>query len=196
MTKLNFLIALNEKLSGLPREEAEERLRFYSEMIEDRMEEGLTEEEAVAAVGDIGETAAHITADLPVKTGEKPKTRMKAWEIVLLVLGAPIWFSLLIAAASVAISVYAVLWSVVIALWAVFGALVGSAVGVPMAGIIVICTGHTLSGTAMIGGALVCAGLAILFFYGCAAATKGVVWMTKKCILRIKNGFAGKEAAR
>jgi len=70
MTKLNFLIALNEKLSGLPREEAEERLRFYSEMIEDRMEEGLTEEEAVAAVGYIVEIAAHITADLPVKTGE------------------------------------------------------------------------------------------------------------------------------
>lgn len=39
MTKLQFLMALHEKLSGLPREE--ERLSFYSEMIEDRMEEGL-----------------------------------------------------------------------------------------------------------------------------------------------------------
>jgi uncharacterized membrane protein len=41
MTKLQFLMALHEKMSGLPREEVEERLEFYSEMIEDRMEEGL-----------------------------------------------------------------------------------------------------------------------------------------------------------
>ena len=46
MTKLSFLFSLREKLSALPTEEAEERLRSYSEMIEDRMEEGLSEEEA------------------------------------------------------------------------------------------------------------------------------------------------------
>ena len=41
MTKLQFLMALHEKLPGLHREKMEERLEFYSEMIEDRMEEGL-----------------------------------------------------------------------------------------------------------------------------------------------------------
>ena len=41
MTKLDFLFSLEKKLSSLPRKELEERLGFYAEMIEDRMEEGL-----------------------------------------------------------------------------------------------------------------------------------------------------------
>ena len=66
MTKLQFLLALHDKLAGLPRNEVEERLNFYSEMIEDRMEDGLSEEEAVAAVGSIDEIAEQITADIPL----------------------------------------------------------------------------------------------------------------------------------
>ena len=58
MTKIEFLLALSERLSGLPKEEKLERLNFYSEMIEDRIEEGLSEEEAVAAVGTIDELIA------------------------------------------------------------------------------------------------------------------------------------------
>ena len=56
MTKLQFLLALHDKLTGLPRDEVEERLNFYSEMIEDRMEDGLSEEEAVAAIGSVSFT--------------------------------------------------------------------------------------------------------------------------------------------
>ncbi len=51
MDKAGFLEELRQRLSGLPREELEERLSFYGEMLEDRMEEGLTEEEAVAVLG-------------------------------------------------------------------------------------------------------------------------------------------------
>ena len=50
MTKLNFLLSLNEKLAGLPKNEIEEHLNFYVEMIEDRIEDGMPEEEAVAAL--------------------------------------------------------------------------------------------------------------------------------------------------
>ena len=41
MTKIQFLLALNKALSGLPQDEIEERLTFYSEIIDDRMEDGL-----------------------------------------------------------------------------------------------------------------------------------------------------------
>ena len=94
MTKLQFLLALHDKLAGLPRNEVEERLNFYSEMIEDRMEDGLSEEEAVAAVGSIDEIAAQITADIPlikiVKEKVKPKRKRNAWEITLLAVGSPL----------------------------------------------------------------------------------------------------------
>lgn len=199
MTKLNFLIALNEKLSGLPREEAEERLRFYSEMIEDRMEEGLSEEDAVAAVGSIDDIAAQILADVPLvriaKEKIKPKRRMKAWEIVLLAVGSPVWFPLLLAAIIVVLSVYITLWAVVISLWAAFGALIGSGIGGTAAGVAYLCLGHNVLGIALTGAALVCLGLGIFSFYGALAATKGCVALAKVCILGIKKRLAKKEVA-
>ena len=45
MRKQEFLAQLRKALSGLPQDEIEERLTFYGEMIDDRMEEGLSEEE-------------------------------------------------------------------------------------------------------------------------------------------------------
>ena len=50
MNKTEFLNELKDGLSGLPREDVEERLSFYGEMIDDRVEEGMTEEEAVAGI--------------------------------------------------------------------------------------------------------------------------------------------------
>ena len=115
MTKIKFLLTLNEKLSGLPKEDVEERLNFYSEMIEDRMEEGLSEEEAVAAIGSIDEIASQIVDDIPLskiaKEKIKPKRRLRAWEIVLLAVGSPLWLILALAALIVIISLYTVIWS-------------------------------------------------------------------------------------
>ena len=92
MTKHEFLLSLQNRLSGLPQDDVEERLTFYCEMIEDRMEEGLSEEEAVSAIGSVDEIAAQIVADIPLakiaKVKIRSKGRLKAWEIVLLVLGS------------------------------------------------------------------------------------------------------------
>lgn len=110
MNKQEFLGALKKRLSGLPKNEIEERLAFYGEMIDDRTEDGRTEEEAVAEIGGADEIAAQIIADIPltrlVKEKIKPKRRLKTWEIVLIVLGSPIWLSLAIAAAAVFFSMY------------------------------------------------------------------------------------------
>ena len=43
MKKLEFILALRNRLSCLPQDEVDERLAFYSEMIDDSMEEGLSE---------------------------------------------------------------------------------------------------------------------------------------------------------
>ena len=45
MTKNEFISRLRARLSGLPKDEIRERLAFYGEMIDDRIEEGLSEEE-------------------------------------------------------------------------------------------------------------------------------------------------------
>lgn len=200
MTKLGFLFALRDKLSGMPQSDIEERLNFYSEMIEDRIEEGLSEEEAVAEIGSVEKIAAQIlgeaSASKPIKQAPKSRRKFKVWEIVLLALGSPLWISLLIAALAVAISLYASLWAVIIAFWAVFGALAGTSFGIIVMGVGFAFNGKTLIGAAMIGAGIVCAGLSIFAFFGCKAATKGAVWLIKKIILSIKNRLSKKEEAQ
>lgn len=187
MTKKEYLTVLRKCLSKLPDSELEEQLSYYSEMIDDYMEEGLSEEEAVSKIGNIEE----IIQDSPQP---KKTKKLKVWEIVLLAIGSPVWASLLIAAAAVVFSLYAALWSVLIALWACF---ISCAVCVP-AGIILavvqIASGDIAQGIALIGATLVCAGLTVLLFMGCKAATKATVKTTKNLFQWLKNRFSKKEA--
>ena len=169
MTKKEFL----EQLAGkLPQNEREERLSFYSEMIDDRMEDGLSEEEAVASI-DVAEE--NIPEEKP-----KSKRRLTAGEITLLVLGSPIWLSLLIAAFAVAFSLYVSLWVILISLWAVFGSMAACGVCLSLAGVGFAVGVNVPSGLAMLGCGFVCGGLSIIFFYGCHWATKGTMLLTKK----------------
>ncbi len=177
MTKLEFIFELKDKLSKLPKKELQERLNFYSEMIEDRMEEGLSEEAAVAAVGATNEIAAQIIAETPK---QKAKTKFKIEKIMLLGLGFPVWFPLLVAA-------FGVIFAIYISLWAVFAAFVGCAVGGVISAVIFAVNGNTPTGIAMLGAALICAGLAIFIFFGCKLITKGMLVLTKKIFL-LKRG--------
>ena len=197
MNKLEFILALHEKLSCLPQEDLEERLAFYNEMIDDRMDDGLSEEEAVAQIGSIDDIVAQVIEETPltrlVKKKLKPKKGRSPWQITLLALGSPIWLSLLIAALAVVIALYAALWAVVISLWAVFASVAVCAPAGVLAGVIFCCEGHIVPGIVMFAAALVCAGLAIFLFYGCKAVTKGCAWLTKMILLAIKRCFIKKE---
>ena len=69
MRKEEFLTALRAGLTGLSPEGVEKLVEFCSEMIDDRMEDGLTEEEAVAAAGSLDELIQQAKTELlPVKT--------------------------------------------------------------------------------------------------------------------------------
>jgi uncharacterized membrane protein len=197
MERLDFLLQLRERLSCLPQDDMEERLTFYNEMIDDLMEEGLSEEEAVAQIGNVDEIVSQILQDTPlstlVKERIKPKKRLKPWQILLLAVGSPLWFSLLMAALAVAISLYAVLWVLVICLWAVFAAVAACALGGMAGGGIFAASGNRLAGIATIGAALVCAGVSIFLFCGCKAATKGAARLTGKIISATKRCFMKKE---
>ena len=188
MTKLEFILALNEQLSAYPKAEVQQRLSFYSEMIEDRMEDGLSEEEAVAAVGDVAHIAAEIAAELTPEEAPKPAPKeWKTWVIVLLIAGSPVWLSLAVAAFSVALSLFVSIWAVIISLWAVFGALIACGVCGILCGIGFAIGGHIFPGLALVAAALVCAGLSILAFFGCKAITDLTVTLTKRLFMRKKE---------
>lgn len=193
MNKQDFLEKLREGLSGLPESDLEERLNFYGEMIDDRVEEGFSEDEAVKDVGSVDEITSQILSETPlsklVKEKIKQRRRLSAWEIVLLVLGAPIWLSLMIALFSIVISIYAAIWSVVVALWSVEVAVIGCALGGILSAGVFAYQGNGIICVAVLGAGIICAGLSILVFFGCRAVTKGILILTKKIVLLIKNCF-------
>ncbi len=198
MTKLEFILALNERLSGLPADDVRERLNFYSEMIEDRVEEGISEEDAVAAVGSVDEIAAQIKSEFSPTRGtvKPPKRRHGAWTLALLVLGSPVWLPLLISAAAIVISLYAVIWSVIVSLWSAFASLAAIALCGLVTGAAVAAYENALVGIAMIGAGLICAGVSVLLFFACRAATTGTARLTVIFARCIRKCFSKREAAQ
>lgn len=197
MLRKDFLYALRQALSFLPEKDIDERIRFYCEMIDDGEDDGLSEEEAVARIGDIDTVVANIIADTPivtlVKEQIKAEKRLKTREIVLLAVGSPVWVPVLIAVFAVLFSLYISLWAVVISLWSVVVSLVGTAIGGLIGGIVLAVTQNAYAGLACVAGGMVCAALAILLFYGCKAATKGAVVLIKRLVSALKNKCVGKE---
>lgn len=200
MNKQDFLTQLRKELSCLPQEDVEERLTFYGEMIDDRVEEGLSESEAISQLGSVNELARQILADTPltkiVKEKVKSNRALKAWEIILLILGAPIWLSLLIAVVAIIFAVYIVIWSVIFSLWSIEASFVACFVGGFVSAVIFALQGNGLTALAMVGAGLCCVGLSIFMLLVCKAYTKAMILLTKKIALWIKALIVGKEAAR
>lgn len=197
MNKQEFLKQLRQGLRGLPQEDTEERLTFYDEMIDDRIEEGLSETEAVAAIGTVGDIVSQILAETSltkiVKEKIKPKSPIRPWVIVLLILGFPLWFSIMIAVIAIVLAAYIVVWAVIITLWAVFASLIAGTICAIVSAVYCVTCGKPLSALAMLAAAPLCAGAAIFLFFACHAATRGVLGLTKKAAIGLKHMLIGKE---
>lgn len=131
MKREEFIEALKLALKDLPEQEIQSSLAYFNEMIDDRIDEGMTEEEAVADMGPVNDIAAKLLMENQtlvnrVKDKLIPKRRLATWEIILLILGFPIWGSLLLAAV-------AILFSMVVAVASIgIGAIAGILAGLAM----------------------------------------------------------------
>lgn len=200
MEKREYLDTLRKNLNGMPEKDIEHALSYYAEMIDDRVEDGMSEREAVADIVSPEEAAAETLRAIPlhklVIERVRPKRALRVWEIILLALGSPIWVSLLIAAVAVVFSIYAVLWSLVAVLYAVELSL--AAVGVACT---VLCFCYLASpyhdgiaeGIAVLGMGLVSLGLVLPMHIAAVKGTKGMAWLGKRLFLCIKGLFVGKR---
>ena len=197
MNKEKFLDALRRRLSGLPQEDIDERIAFYEEMIDDRMDEGVSEEEAVSRIGSVEEIARQIMSEIPlqklVKEKISPKRSLKAWGIILLLLGSPVWIPLIIAAIAVLLALYVVMWAVVICFYAVDVSFVAGTLACIVGLFVSLMVGNLAVALFSLGAGLALAGLTILMFFVCIGITKAVIKLTGWMLLRIKISFVGRE---
>jgi len=197
MTEREFADKLRSGLSGMPEKERDERILFYMESIHDRIEEGMSEDDAIAALGPTDKIIEQILKDTPLKTLVKEKVskrrEMHGWEIALIIIGAPVWIPLLVAALACAFAFFTSLFSVILALFVCFAAIVVSGVVTLGCGIFALCCGSFAGGGFLIGIGLIGAGVSILLFVISILAVKAVKWLIKFCTLGVKRLFVGKE---
>lgn len=193
MNKQEFLEKIRNQLAGLSEDDIKKSIDYYTEMIEDRMEEGLTEEEAVKEMGKPEEVASQILMDTPfsklVKVKVKPKKSLSILSIILIVLGSPVWLPLVAAFFIIILSVYIVLWSFVLVLYSVVLSLAAGGVSGLLASVMIMFNVDILCGVFTLGVAIVCAGLSVLLFFGSNQVVKGILFLSKKIALSIKSYF-------
>lgn len=193
MNKAEFLARLRKALAGLPQEDIEKSLDFYSEMIDDRMEDGFSERDAVAAAGSIDEIARQVLSETSlgriVRESMRPSRRLRRWETSLLIVGSPLWLPLLLSAAAVALALYLTVWAVIASLYAADLALaVSSAAGI--AGIFFYgLASRTAAAVFSLGFALACAGASILLFFVFGSVSRWVLRLGRLCVNSVKKLF-------
>lgn len=197
MNKQEFLNELKSKLTGLPQADLEERLSFYEEMIDDRIEDGKTEEEAVSEIGSVDEVVKTIMSEIPLSRLVKEKTsnrkKMSVPVIILLVLGFPVWFPILVSIICVFFSLYLTVWILILSMWIVDLSFAISSIAGIVALVFAIVQGSFPMIMLSIGTMLVMGGLAVLLFFACKAATVGFAKATGRMMIGIKTMFVGKK---
>ena len=185
MNKEKFLKELENRLGGLPKEDIRDRIEFYSEIIDDKIEEGKTEEEAVKEIGSVDEVVSEIAKDTPfiklVKEKVIPKRNIKPIEIALIILGFPIWLPLIILGFTLCLVAYILIFVLVIVAYSLEISFIG--------GSIYFLIGYLSLGyeTIYIGYSILSLSLAIFTLFACIASTKFTIKLSKKIVLSIKK---------
>ena len=165
MTKQEYIKAVKSNLKGLDSEDIESAIELLEEGINDRMDMGLSEEEAVADMQTPKEAARQIKLDTPFPQLVKAKAQskpLKAWEIVLLILGAPLWLPLLIALGAIIFAVVITILAVAFAVFVTVIALVVAGTVAVFASLIALIAGLGIKAIVTLGASLVVIGIGLL----------------------------------
>ncbi len=193
MNKQEYLEAIRSRISAMPADDVNRFMDYYSEMIDDRVEDGLSEDEAVADMGSPDAAVEQILEEMPltklVKEKIKPKHELKAWEVVLIVLGSPVWIPLLITAAVLLLTLWIVAFALLISFYAVVLSFVAAGIGGLICTIPLFIANSPYMAVLMFGTALIGAGIAILFVVSVKPVTVGIFRVCKASVNGVKRMF-------
>ena len=128
MNKKQFCTLLeNELRLYLSSKEVYKTLNFFKEMIDDRVDEGLSEEEAVSQLGNIDDIVGQILDEHNIKKRQKklvwrfiPQKTPSAANIIIAILLFPIWITIFSLVASFFLVFISLIFSLVVSVIAFF----------------------------------------------------------------------------
>ncbi len=196
MRKDEFLQQLANYLQALPYSEQQSTIDFYSEQIADRIDDGMSEEEAVASLEHPRDIADNLLSlrdeqNLEFYVAEEnptPKTGSIALLIIVLVLTCWIWIPILLFVFSCIVGIYLSLLAIILGALAISLALViGGVAALVIAAPLFMSS--PLAAISHIGLALGLFGLAIFAFLISYFLAKFTVWATKGIVISIAHYF-------
>ncbi|MCR5596712.1 MAG: DUF1700 domain-containing protein [Lachnospiraceae bacterium] len=195
MNKTEFTEQLRAALKGLAEEDLKKSVDYYEEMIDDRMEDGIPEEEAVNGLGSIDEIKDKILKEIPitniVKEKIKPKRSLAGWEIALLVIGSPVWVPIVLSLIITGLSIYMTFWIIILSLYVTDLSLFLSGIlGIVAA---FMQTNGFATGLFLSGIGITLTGVSVLLFFGFNQITKWMFILSKKFLLWLKKLFVGEK---
>lgn len=198
MNKEMFTKELKKGLKGLPGEEKRKQLSYYSELIDDMVEDGMTEAEAVARLGDVKDICENILKEFSIRISpektNKPSTAWKVIWIILIVLGSPVWLSFLLSVFAVVLAIYVCFWAVVISLFAVAFALAVSSLAMIVFLIFKLIVSNVATAVLALAAAFLLAGLAVLIGLAAYWTAVGAVLTASAIVKAVKSVFKRKES--
>ena len=123
----------------------------------------------------------------------RSKRDLKPREILLLILGSPIWLPPVIISLAAVFSVYIAVCAVVISMWAVGASSEVVSLILAAWGVLIVIQGNTPAGAAVLGAGISGVGFSALTFLGSRAATKGLRALTGRVFFGIKKRLVGTE---
>ena len=191
MNKAEFLQALAARLNGLTAQERERALNFCAEGIDDRVEDGMEENDAVAALGDVETVARELLADRPLRAVVRERVRREgsAGRIALLICASPLLLTLF----AVGLSAYAALWAAMIAVYAAVASLLIAGAAGALGGVALMFMQGAAPGLCVCGAGLVSFALGLLLIAPMKAAGKGLWKLTKAFGRGCKRLIVGKR---
>lgn len=204
MNKQQFIDALTSRLAYLPLAETEKFIDFYIEAIDDRVEDGMSEEEAVAAMGSIDSVAHAIEAEIPLSTIVRERVKSSrarsegdgggsAWWIVLAILGSPIWLTVACVLGALVITVFAVALVLVVTAFAVLVVFAVTAVFMLVYSVSRLFAAGLSAALMCLGMALLLAGAGAALLWPCVMLAKLMVKLPLRFWHWIKGLFIGRR---
>lgn len=191
MNKQDFLTALESALSGLGEEEIKKSLDFYAELIDDAVENGENEEEAVERIGSVEETAQKIINETPLARLVKENVKKHKWstfEIILIIVSSPIWVPIAAAVISVGLSLYCTLWAIAASFFSVFAGLLLGGFAL-FASSFFMAVSNAPKAMISFGMGIASMGMSVFVFWGSVIFAKLIIRMTLGIIRNIKRRF-------
>lgn len=194
MTKSTFIENLRVLLKSINEDERNKFISYYEEIFDDYMENGFTEEEVINKIGSPESIANSILEEQDSLNIKVPSFNSKILNTVLLILGFPLWGSLLLTVALIILSIYIIIFCVPFTTGVMSVSFFGAGLFGVIASLFLMFDSLAL-GIVQLGVCISLIGASILLGIITLYVSKKVMSITSKLTLKIVKSFKRKEIA-